>query len=159
MRTLPLLAATAVFGLAAATASAAPAEFLHKAIQGDNSEMRLGQLAAQRGGSAAVKAYGKTLEQDHRTAKIQASAVARAHGISVSTDVMPEAAAEYAKLQHLQGAAFDHEFASYMTQDHEKDIADFQKEADSSDPAYVRNLARKTIPTLRKHLQMARSIG
>jgi putative membrane protein len=66
--------------------------------------------------------------------------------------------AEYARLGRMCGRAFDREFARYMTEDHSKDIAEFEKELASGDPADVRALARQTLPDLRRHLETARSL-
>lgn len=134
-------------------------EFLTKAIKGDNSEMKLGALAARQGRSVKVKRFGAMLEHDHGKAKAQATPVAAKHGVVVPTEMADEAQAEFAKLRGMHGAAFDHEFGRYMVEDHKKDIADFEKEAASKDPADVRGLARKTLPALRKHLATAQAIG
>lgn len=151
------LAAAAALLLGTA-ANANTTEFLRKAIQGDNSEMNLGSLAAQRGASAGVRDFGRMLERDHRAAKADAVRVAAHHHVAAPSTMMPEARAERRKLERLHGRAFDREFARYMTQDHRKDIADFEKEANSRDPADVRSLARQTLPTLRKHLETVQSL-
>jgi putative membrane protein len=153
-----MLTGAALIAAGATPALANTSEFLTKAIKGDNSEMKLGALAAAQGQSTAVKGFGRMLERDHSKARTQAAPLARRHHVAVPTAMMPEAKAEYAKLQAMHGAAFDQEFARYMVQDHEKDIADFEKETKSSDPADVRALAKTTLPTLRKHLATARSI-
>ena len=119
----------------------------------------LGTLAATQGSSDAVRRFGTMLRTDHGQAKTEVAALARRHHVAVTDAMMPEAKAEYAKLKGLHGAAFDREFARYMVQDHQKDIADFTKETKSGDPADVRALAQKTLPTLRKHLATARAIG
>jgi len=154
----------ALAGLAFAIAASAPAlaetsEFLTKAIKGDNSESRLGALAARQGHSSRVRNFGAMLERDHRKAKAQAAPVAARHHVPVPTGMADEAQTEYAVLERLQGAAFDHEFGRYMVEDHTKDIADFEKEVASHDPADVRALAKQTLPALRKHLATARTIG
>jgi putative membrane protein len=155
-----IIAAGALLGLFGATpALAQPQEFLTKAIKGDNSEMRLGSLAAQRGTSPAVRQFGQMLEQDHRAAKQDAMRVARNHRIAAPSAMMPEAAAEYRRLSGMSGREFDREFARYMADDHRKDIADFTQEAASRDPADIRDLARRTLPNLRKHLRTAQSLG
>ena len=151
-------------GLAAITMGSAPAladtsEFLTKAIKGDNSETKLGALAASRGHSRAVRNFGMMLVRDHRKAKAQAVPVAARHHVRVPAAMADEAKDEYAKLQRMRGAAFDREFARYMVDDHQKDIADFEAETNSGDPADVRALARHTLPALRKHLATARSIS
>lgn len=143
--------------IASSAAGAAPAaKFLHDAIQGDNSEMRLGSLIAARGQSADVRSYGRTLVRDHSAARSQAVAVARQMHVSVPTSMMPEARSEYAKLERLRGS-FDREVRRYMTHDHHKDISDFQDQARSGDRRTAA-LARQQLPTLRKHLRMAESL-
>jgi putative membrane protein len=153
----------AMAGLTAITMGSVPAfaetsEFLTKAIKGDNSETKLGALAASRGHSRAVRDFGAMLARDHRKAKAQAEPVAVRHHVRVPAAMADEAKDEYAKLQGMRGAAFDREFARYMVDDHHKDIADFEAETNSRDPADVRALARQTLPALRKHLATARSI-
>eukprot|EP01035_Chromulina_nebulosa_P014559 gene14559-19263_t len=43
--------------------------FLRDAIKGDNSEIALGKLAADKGASEGVKSFGMTLATDHAKAK------------------------------------------------------------------------------------------
>jgi putative membrane protein len=139
-------------------AAAAPARhFLDDAIKGDNSETRLGQLIASRGASPAVRSFGETLASDHTQARAQAASVARRMSVAVPGAMMPEARSEYAKLQHLRGAAFDREVKRYMINDHQNDIAKFQAQARSGD-RQTADLARAQLPTLRKHLRIAESL-
>lgn len=144
--------------IASSTAIAAPpAKFLSEAIQGDNSEVHLGQLIASEGKSSDVRSFGNTLVTDHTQARTQAADVARALHVPVPNSIMPEARAEYAKLQHLHGAAFDREVKRYMIHDHQKDIAKFEEQARSGDKR-TRSLAHEQLPTLRKHLRIAQSL-
>lgn len=142
-------------GLSLAACSSSGKSFLKKAMEGDNSEMRLGQMAEQRGSSAELRAFGHMLLIDHAKAKVDALPVVRAHGLAPSDEMASEAKNEATKLAGLSGAAFDREFASYMVKDHEQDIEDFTKAAEGSDQDTAR-LARTTLPVLRKHLATAR---
>jgi putative membrane protein len=153
------LSAALVISAGAMPLLADTSEFLTKAMKGDNSETALGALAAKRGQSANVRKFGAMLEQDHGKGKAQAAAVAARHKVPRTDALADEAMTESAVLQRLHGAAFDHEFGRYMVEDHTKDIADFEKEVRSKDPADVRALARNTLPILRKHLVAAKSIG
>lgn len=137
--------------------AAPPAKFLHEAIQGDNSETRLGQLIAGRGASAPVRNFGHALTSDHKQARAQAARVARQMHVPVPRSLMPEARAEYAKLQRLHGQAFDREVRRYMIKDHRKDISDFKEQARGRDRRTAA-LAQAQLPTLRKHLHMAESL-
>jgi putative membrane protein len=154
MRTLALvgLAATALAAALPAAAKPAPV-FLHKALQGDNSEMALGRLAQQRAVRPGVRDFGRMLEQDHGQARDQVIALDRRLGVRPTDEMAPEARAEERKLRHLSGPAFDREFIAYMVQDHRKDIRDFREQSRGPGPAA--QLARDTLPTLQKHLDTA----
>jgi putative membrane protein len=157
-RTSAFLACAAAACLSA-PAFAATSEFITKAIMGDNSESRLGALAIRMGHSAHVREFGSMLVRDHDRARRQAVPLAARHRVPMPTAMADEARAEYARLQRMRGAAFDREFGRYMVDDHRKDIADFEREVASRDPADVRSLARQTLPILRRHLAAARAIA
>ena len=148
-RYLSSTAMFAIFLLSATNALAAksPTEFITDAIQGDNSEILLGQMAEQKGGSQQVKDFGKTLVADHSTAKEEASAVAKALGVTPPDTAMAEAKDEQKKLSTMTGDGFDHEFASYMVMDHKKDIQEFQDQAKGND-GQTSALASKQLPVL-----------
>ncbi|HEV2595943.1 MAG TPA: DUF4142 domain-containing protein [Sphingomicrobium sp.] len=137
--------------------AAPPAKFLHAAIQGDNSETRLGQLIATQGASSSVRNFGSTLVSDHTQARAQAVEVARKMHVPAPSSMMPEARAEYAKLKRLHGPAFDREVRRYMVNDHRKDIADFEQQARGRERSTAA-LAQAQLPTLRKHLRLAESL-
>ena len=154
LRTILLTGAILAPSIAVA---APPAKFLHEALQGDNSETRLGQLISTRGASRDVRDFGKTLARDHRQARAQAADVARQMHVPVPTTMMPEAREEYSKLQRMHGAAFDREVRRYMINDHRKDISDFRKQVHGGDRRTAA-LAEAQLPTLRKHLRLAESL-
>ena len=64
----------------------------------------------------------------------------------------------YNELSKLKGAEFDRAYARTMVRDHEKDVAEFKKEADSGADSSVKNFAAKTLPALEEHLKMARDM-
>ncbi len=132
-------------------------EFLNDAIKGDNSELAMGQLAVSKGATDPVTTFGQTLIDDHSKAKTQASAVATKMGVSLPSGMSADAQQRLTKLQQLSGPDFDKAFARDMVQDHEKDIAEFKKEAGSGQGP-VQQLAAQTLPTLEKHLRMAKSL-
>ena len=45
-----------------------------------------------------------------------------------------------------------------MVKDHEKDLAEFEKEAKKGSDPNVKNFADKTAKTVREHLEMAKEI-
>ncbi len=132
-------------------------EFISDAIKGDNSEVNLGQLVMSKGGTEAVRSFGQTLVNDHSKNKSLAEQAAAKIGVTPPTGMTPEAEQEMKKLRNLSGGAFDSEIARYMVRDHEKDIADFKKQAsEAHDP--VQQFAAQSLPTLEKHLQLAKNL-
>jgi putative membrane protein len=45
-----------------------------------------------------------------------------------------------------------------MVRDHEKDVAEFQKESTSGSNPALKEFASKTLPTLQSHLQLAKEM-
>jgi putative membrane protein len=153
----PPLVGFAITAMSAGVALADDQEFLTDAIKGDNSEVTLGNLAESKGASQGVRNFGKRLAVDHAKAKKQALAVAQQLSVPDTNALTDEATQEKAKLSDLSGSAFDAEFASYMVKDHQEDISKFEKQA-SQGSSQTAQLAKDTLPDLRKHLKMAQAL-
>lgn len=151
----------ALFGallLSATAAAAAPAPvFLKDAIQGNFSEVTLGHMIQNRAASPQVRQFGVMLASDHSKGLAQAQQIASRMHLRIAATLTPEARAEQRRLQRLSGRAFDREVRRYMIEDHQKDIAKFQAQARSGDRATAR-YAAATVPVMRHHLQVARSL-
>jgi len=126
-------------------------EFLSDAIKGDNSEIAMGQLALANGGAQAMKTFGQTLINDHSKNKTEAEALASKLGLSPPSGMTPEAQ------QALKGRKFDREFSQLMVKDHERTISEFKTEA-TSEHGPVQQFASQSLPTLEKHLRMAKDL-
>ena len=137
--------------------SATARSFLTDAARGDAAEVKIGTLAEKNGGSAQAKDFGKMLVTDHTKAGQQVKATAQQVGATIEEQPNSEQQKDYDKLSKLKGAAFDKEFARMSVEDHQKDIAKFQQEADAKDGP-VSDLAQEQLSFLKKHLQMAQSL-
>jgi len=120
--------------------------FLRKAAQGGMAEVKLGQLAAQKGSSDDVKAFGQKMVDDHTRLNNDMAPIADSMGVRLPTNLNKEDQAEYDKLNGLSGNDFDMEYLSFMVKDHHKDLHEFRQEAASTtDPtlqAAVYNAAK-----------------
>jgi putative membrane protein len=160
MRHSILVAGSLMVGMLVAPLAAqadSPHAFLDKALKGDNSEIMLGKLAVDRAGSRGVRNFGKTLVQDHRQARNQVLDVGQRFGLRADRDPTQEAREEQGRLSNMGGRDFDREFVHYMVNDHRNDIADFRDEAREGHGA-VSMLARRQLPVLQKHLNIALSL-
>jgi putative membrane protein len=136
--------------------TAANRAFMQEAIRGDLAEIQVGKLAQGKGASKKVKQFGQRLERDH-TANLQtARPLAESLGVRPPTAPDAKQKATYDELSRLSGAQFDREFRKRMVQDHKKDIKAFQHATTGSGAAA--NFARQTLPTLREHLKLAKSL-
>ena len=71
--------------------------------------------------------------------------------------MMPEHNQTRQRLEKMSGAAFDRAYLEEMVKHHEKDIQEFERASNSTNPQ-VRAFAEKTLPTLRQHLQMSQQL-
>lgn len=130
--------------------------FLTEAMQGDLAEVTMGQLAQQKGGNDRVKEYGQTLVKDHGDHAQTLRQLGQQVGFTMPSEPNAKQKAEHERLGKLSGAPFDREFAKLMIEDHRQTIAKYQAEAKKSGP--IGTMAKATIPTLQRHLQMAQEL-
>ena len=122
-------------------------DFMMDAAKGGTMEVEMGKMAEQKGTSAEVKKVGKTMVTDHSKANDQLMALAKKKGVALDTS---------RKMEKMDDSKFDHEYLEQIVKDHDKDIAAFEKEAKDGKDADVKAWAGKTLPTLKKHLQMVK---
>jgi len=128
--------------------------FLTKAAEGGQAEVALATMAQQKAASPKVKQLAERIETDHKKANTELMSIITAKGVSAPAGTDKEHDALRARLEKLQGSAFDQAYATAMVNDHTKDIKEFETAARSTDPQ-VKDFAQKTLPTLREHLKMA----
>jgi putative membrane protein len=132
-------------------------KFVQDAAKGGMMEIRMGQLGLERGASPAVKALSQHLVNDHTAANNELAALAKQKGVSLlGDDAQMAASMPFAK---KSGDDFDKAFARTAVEDHQKDIAKFEKEASSGNDPDLKNWASKTLPTLRAHLAEAQALS
>ena len=128
-------------------------EFLTEAAEGGMAEVELGKLAASKGASAEVKDFGNRMVADHTKANNDLKALATKKNVTLPTETNAKQKADMEELQKLSGAAFDSKYVKMMVEDHEKNVAEFRKQSESSADPDVKAFAAKTLPTLQSHLQ------
>ena len=134
-------------------------EFISKAGMGGLAEVRMGTLALQKAASADVKQFAQRMVTDHSRASDELSQLAIAKGATLPTDLAGDHEAAFEHLSTLSGAEFDKAYMKHMVEDHQKDVAEFERAAGGATDADVKAWAGKTLPTLREHLQQATTVG
>jgi putative membrane protein len=134
------------------------AHFAKEAAQGGMAEVKLGQLAQEKGANDSVKSFGKRMVDDHSKAGDKLKEVTLRENITLPTDISAKDQATYDRLSKLNGAAFDRAYARDMVKDHETDVAAFQKEANTGRDDSLKGFASETLPTLQDHLKQAKEM-
>jgi putative membrane protein len=132
--------------------------FAKKAAAGGIAEVKMGQLAQQKGTAVSVKKFGARMVEDHSKAGDELKQAASQSNITLPTDMSAKDKATYDMLSKLSGAAFDRAYARDMVRDHEEDIAEFNKEASGGHNPSVKDFATQTLPTLQDHLKEAKEM-
>jgi putative membrane protein len=128
--------------------------FLMTAGHGGHAEVMLAQMAQKKAMNADVKSLADRLEKDHSANNRELESLASSKGVTVPADLDAEHKQVQARLEKLDGAAFDKAYASEMVNGHKKMIALFEQASKSKD-ADIRAYAEKTLPTLKEHLSHA----
>ena len=109
-------------------------------------EVAMGRVAEKNASESEVKNFGARMVKDHGKANEDLKAIAKEENVEWPAET------EASKWKSDKG------YMDAMVKDHEKDLAEFEKEArDGSDPK-VKSFADKTAKTVRKHLEMAKEI-
>lgn len=138
--------------------SGADRKFMMEAANGGMAEVQMGQLALQKATNDQVKQFAQKMVDDHGKANDELKALAAQKGVTLPTDVDAKIKAKMTRMQGLSGAAFDQAYVADMHKDHIKDVAAFQKEANTGKDSDVKGWAAKTLPTLQGHLDQIKGI-
>jgi len=121
-------------------------------------EVELGRMASTKAQNAEVKKFAQMMVTDHSKANDELKSLASKKNITLPTSPTGEHQSVVQELQGKSGAEFDKAYIDDMLEDHEKDVAEFEKQSQSNPDADVKAFAAKTLPTLRKHLEAVRAI-
>jgi putative membrane protein len=133
---------------------AIPATFVKKAALDGMTEVELGKVALTKSQDANVRKFAERMVKDHGKANTELATIAKSKQLDVPKTLDAEHQAMVQALSSKSGAAFDSAYGEHMNADHSKAIALFEGASSSSD-ADLAGFAKKTLPTLKDHKQMA----
>ncbi len=134
------------------------ADFAVKAANGGMMEVQLGEYASKNATDKSVKDFGSMLAKDHAKANEELKSLASSKNIALPASIGDDKTDKMNDLMKKQGKDFDKAYMNMMVDDHKNDIDMYQKVADDSDDAAMKDFAAKTLPTLKKHLNEAEAI-
>jgi putative membrane protein len=126
--------------------------FVRNAAQGGLAEVELGKLAAEKGSSEDVKAFGKRMVEDHTKLNQDIAQLADSIGARVPKKMDKDQQAEYDKLSSLSGEDFDKEYITFMVKDHHSDLREFRMEASSTSDPDLKTAVDNGARVIREHM-------
>ncbi len=129
--------------------SAGDKTFVKKAYKGGLTEVANAKMAQEKAKDEATKKIAEQMVTDHSKANDELMKIAEEEKLDLSKAA--------AKPMTISGDNFDKKYLMMLQEEHQKDIAMFEKEAADAKPGEDRDVptfAKKTLPTLKEHLTM-----
>ena len=127
--------------------------FIKKAADGGMTEVELGRLAAEKGGSDEVKDFGNQMVKDHSKINDDLKEVAAKMNVTVPSGISAKHHAAIEKMAGMSGADFDKAYVAAMVTDHEKDIAEFEKADKEVKNPSLKKFIEDALPMMKDHLE------
>jgi putative membrane protein len=138
---------------AATTVSAADQNFMLAAAQGGMTEVKLGELAAQKGVRDDVKEFGQLMVKDHTAINDDLKALAAQKGVALPDSLDAKHQGMVDKMAALTGSEFDNAYIAGMIKGHKADAKAFKGESAATQDADIKSFLDKSIPIVQEHLK------
>src|ERR1035437_7330628 len=127
--------------------------FFLAAAQGGMTEVKLGELAAQKGTRDDVKAFGQMMVKDHTAINDDLKALATQKGVTLPDSLDAKHQGMVEKMAALTSSEFDAAYVADMIKDHKMDAKDFKAESAKTKDADIKAFVDKSIPVVGEHLK------
>jgi len=132
--------------------------FVRTATEDGIADVKLGQLAIQKGGPE-VKAFAEKIVPDHEAINKELATVADSLGVLLPKKMNKDDQAEYDKLNGLSGKEFDTEYIPFILKAHRKKLHDFYMEASVAVDPTLASTVFNAMRTMHDHLGMIAEVA
>jgi putative membrane protein len=136
----------------------ADGDFLNTASQANLAEIAAGRLAGKMADRPAVRAFADSMVADHQIAERELEQIAHGENVVLANSPDTEHQRSVARLANLSGSQFDSAYMHMQLLDHQAVIQLFQQESGLGRDSLARMYAKKYLPRLRHHLEMAKKL-
>ncbi len=134
-------------------------KFVTEVSSGVLMEVELGKYAQEHASSQEVKKFGAKMVEDHSKDRQTLEALAKKKNISIPDRPADDFQKHIDELEKYEGDEFDKKYINFMVSDHHDDIDEFEKEVKNGKDQEIVAFAKKGLPVLKEHLQMAEAIN
>jgi len=150
---------TRAVGAQEESASAFELSYLYQAIEGQQAEVALGQMAVQKASSDEVKQFGARMMQDHLRTSEELGKLTTQEGIRETGELSMPHQRIQRMLSQLSGMDFDKAYMAFMVRDHIKLIGDWEQRSPTLADPRVKHWIAGLLPVLKDHLEQGRTIA
>lgn len=150
--------AYAVF-MAGSAVAASPAEFVDEASAAGIAEIENSRMAIQKTKSVDINSYAVEVIKDYTDANRDLKDIAQKQGLEVAAEEDVLSKAKTMMLQVQEGASFDVAYVANQVKTHEDAISLFKQQAHQSTSPQLKAFAKKYLPKLEMHLDMAKKLA
>jgi len=129
--------------------------FITKAIQANQHEIAMAQLAVQKSSSAEVKELAQRLITDH-TQLLQQLQNLKGSNTNNSNNTMnngEDSTGINAMYNNISGITFDRQWVGDMIAGHQKTLSDFRTELNTTSDTNLKTLINNALPAIQEHLK------
>ncbi len=134
-----------------------PQVFVEQAAQASLVEIEAGKLALARSQDPGVRSFAQRMVRDHGKSSSELAQLAGAKGISAPTKLDAGHQAMLDQISSSRAEEFDRSYSEHMKMGHARAVALFEAAMNPPDHA-ISGFAKKTLPTLREHEQLAEKL-
>ncbi|AWL99906.1 DUF4142 domain-containing protein [Bradyrhizobium amphicarpaeae] len=138
----------------------ATADFVKEVAISDMFEIESSKLAEQKG-NAEEKSFAQQMITDHTKTSTELKGLVGEKKIQATLPTQLDSShqSKLDKLKGVNGKDFSSDYNSYQVSAHEDAVSLFERYAKGGDNADLKNWAGKTLPALKHHLEMAKTLG
>jgi putative membrane protein len=127
-----------------------------KAAQGDIFEITLGEIAQEKASERLAKKFGRRMIKDHSKGLEELQELAKKKGVELPDEPSEDQKVVIRYFKNSQSQDWDYDYLKYEVYDHKHDIAETKKEIEEGCDEDVKEEARKDLPVLKEHLELAK---
>lgn len=144
--------------LTVSSVAAPDAAFAIEAAEHGLAEVSVAELALERAQRDELRDFARRMVADHGAMNAELTRLAVAKRVTLPLSQSAGDQAERARLADLPPDLFDSAYAARAVADHQRAAALFERQRDEGKDVELTAFATRTLPTLREHLNAARSL-
>ena len=134
-------------------------DFVTKALAADLAEIKLAERALKATSNKEVEKFARRMRDDHTKCREALLDRAREMKLGVLEGLEKEHQEKADRLSKLEGSEFDRAYMRCMVDDHEQAVRLYESWAARASDRDLSAHIKKTLPTLKEHLEQARQIS